>query len=289
MATVFVKHSGYTSVSSVGNKSNGAWSVQNISSVYQKVNGLWSTAILSGGISTYAYGGHKDPDAPTPSQDDYTPGQQAPNTNIIYVNEPGAPNVVTDEDGKVTAYTFTDVGSTGVTIDATNAPNGINTGIVAFDGKPFRIHAVVEFAPSSNTKRELIAVLVNNGGSNYTGFHMYGYSSTSLRVNSTKTPQKLNGGQINNFGSVVGTLNVKSAKDIFTLDIYYTPSPNKSFVVTLTPISTGSDTITATTNVLNNYIPDNLEGANIALGGSGIDTSFSMTGLIVHEFSVSKT
>lgn len=132
------------------------------SNIYVKENGAWNEIDVNN-LSQYAsqnvflYGGYEE-SGPEHSGGQYDPSSpQEPNTDIIYDNEPGKPNVKTDENGKVTEYTFTD---TGVTV------SDVDTGVIAFDSNNpgFTIHLVAEFIPSASTETKAI-ISANNGGS----------------------------------------------------------------------------------------------------------------------------
>lgn len=106
------------------------------------------------------------------SDTEYNPSEQhQPNTDIIYNQTPGKPNVKTDSEGKVTEYTFTDTGGTGVTT------SNVDTGIIAFDSTNpgFTIHLVAEFAPSASTADKPI-IYCSDEKTQY-GLTVYTYSN----------------------------------------------------------------------------------------------------------------
>lgn len=75
----------------------------------------------------------------------------------------------------------------------------------------------------------------------------------------------------------------------YTLDITYTPAPNKSISATFSPVSSGSSSFyTDSTNIT--YIPDSLDNATISLSGDGLsgDSSKDLSNATVLEFSVTK-
>ena len=133
---------------------------RSVNKFFKKENGSW-TEISSSSIESYVtgksleYGGNFGPDV---VEEEFNPsGSHAANTNAIYTQTEGKPHVKTDENGKVTEYTFTDTGVTTSDVD---------TGVIAFDSTNpgFRIHLVAVFVPSASTETNAI-IKANNGGS----------------------------------------------------------------------------------------------------------------------------
>lgn len=159
--------------------------------IYKKENDAWgviSSSAFTDYISLCApvYGGDvTGTTGPIVVPDAYNPsGTHEPNSDYIYEGSPGSPNVVTDENGKVVEYTFTDTGTTGVTV------SNVDTGIIAFDsGHPgFNIHLVVEFTPSASTESN--PIISANVGNSQSGLTIYTYSSylyCKLKLNAYDT------------------------------------------------------------------------------------------------------
>lgn len=71
------------------------------------------------------------------SDQPYVPGELEPDSDVIFIDEPGAPEVVTDSEGNVTEYTMTDVsGNNPVTMDGESE---INTGFIPFKGNDWEL------------------------------------------------------------------------------------------------------------------------------------------------------
>lgn len=164
MSKLYINNSGYTEVTKIGVKNGGSWVKNAISAIYQKINGIWRNDTFNNGITNYIFGGFIEttPEGGTITSDTaYNPsGTHEPNTDIIYTQTPGQPNVKTDENGNVVEYTFTNTGTTGVTT------SNVDTGIIAFDqsNPGWTLQLVAEFTPNDSTETNAI-ILANNGGS----------------------------------------------------------------------------------------------------------------------------
>lgn len=133
-----------------------AW--ENIRKYFKKNSGEWSE-ITESVFSAYKdehvfqYGGDFRPDGPVEVAEQYNPtGTHSANTDVIYTLTTGKPNVVTNEDGNVTKYEWTDTGGTGYTV------SDVDTGVIAFDhDKPgFTLHLVAEMTPNANNNKNII-------------------------------------------------------------------------------------------------------------------------------------
>lgn len=140
-------------------KIEGIW--EGILKFFKKSNGQW-IEITESNFSTYKdehlfqYGGDFRPAGPIRLDEEYDPmATHSANTDFIYNLTIGKPNVVTNEDGVVIKYEWTDSGTTGHTV------SDVNTGVIAFDhDKPgFTLHLVAEMTPNANNNKNIIEVL----------------------------------------------------------------------------------------------------------------------------------
>lgn len=209
----------------------------------------------------------------------------------VYFDNPnieGNPVVTADDDGNIVSFEYTNTGSSGISFATGHT---LDTGILAFDDTGFTIHLVVKINPKNNGGKRLVSAFQQNSGSStYAGFTFYCYSnqyfyldaSTSAGISSTSF-----GTHINSSGWRVQS----NQEQTFTLDITYTPSPNKSISATFTPVRSGSSSSFSSSDTnLMAYIPNSLSNATIILSGNGIpnDTSKDLSGATVYEFSVTK-
>lgn len=137
-------------------KINGTW--EPISKYFKKENRQWDE-ITESYFEEYeilhpmTYGGHIEPAGPQEIDGEYNPsGTHEPNSNVIYTQTAGKPNVVANEDGNVVKYEWTDTGGTGYTV------SDVDTGVIAFDhNKPgFTLHLVVEMTPNENNNKNFV-------------------------------------------------------------------------------------------------------------------------------------
>ena len=207
----------------------------------------------------------------------------------VYFDNPnieGNPVVTADDDGNIVSFEYTNTGSSGISFATGHT---LDTGILAFDDTGFTIHLVVQMNSNRNNGKYLISILKQlDSGNQYAGLIFYCYSNTYFYLNASTAGNISSTG----FGSRINSSGwrVQSNRNQdYTLDIEYTPSPNKRIAVTFSPVSSGSSSfVTTSTNL--NYIPDSLSGATITLSGSGLsgDTSKDLSSAIVKEFSVTK-
>lgn len=121
----------------------------------------------------------------------------------------------------------------------------------------------------------------------YAGFTFYCYSNQYFYLDAS-TSSSITG---TSFGSHINSSGWRvqsNQEQTFTLDITYTPSPNKSISVTFTPVRSGSGSFSSNSSNLMAYIPDSLENATIILSGTGIDSSKDLSSATIYEFSVTK-
>ena len=245
-------------------KINGNW--VSIKKYFKKESGAWYEINISD-FTQYAaqkvlcYGGYEE-SGPEESEQPYDPSvPQKPNSDIIYVNEPGKPNVKTDENGKVTEYTFTETGITTSDVD---------TGVIAFDSTNpgFIIHLVATFTPSASTEANAI-IKANNGGSQQ-GLTLY--SSNSYMYCKIKTQAYDTDGSKFKAWSVFSPTgkdtNYYRTRNEITFDLIFTSS--KKFTLIINGVSTDY--------VDYNYSPD-FDNISIKIG-TGIQ-NFTINELIV--------
>lgn len=271
MAKIYINNGGYTEVTKVGIKNSGSWVKNTISTIYQKINGVWSNNISNGGTTKYTFGGFIETTSEggtITSDTEYNPsGTHEPNTDIIYTQSPGYPNVKTDENGNVVEYTFTNTGTTGVTT------SNVDTGIIAFDqsNPGWTLHLVAEFTPSDSTETNAI-ILANNGGSSqgltvYTGSGNYCYCKIKTQAYDT------NGSKFkawSTFSPTGNDTNYYKNRNEITFDITYTT--DKKFTLTINNKATD----------YTNYSYD------MTLNGITIMVGKEISNFTIKEFSVVK-
>ncbi len=209
-------------------KANGAW--KTVSNYFEKENGNWvqiSSSDFDAMVhsSVFQFGGVIEPAGPQEIDGEYNPsGTHEPNSDVIYTQTEGKPNVKTDENGKVTEYTFTETGVTTSDVD---------TGIIAFDSANpgFHIHLVAEFVPSASTETNAI-IKANNGGSSQ-GLTLYSsgnYCYCKIKTQAYDT----NGSKFkawSYFSPTGRDTNYHKTRSVVTFDIIFTS--DKKFTLTI--------------------------------------------------------
>lgn len=211
---------------------------------------------------------------------DYTTLQ--PNSNIIFDRIAGAPHVITDENGKVISFEYT-TASTENPVSFTPG-NSINTGVLAFDGTGYTIHLEYTMDTSANGSKQILTAMQKLNGNKYAGFAFFVSSATQYYFNATVSGTNINSTPFgtrmgNGWGTTAGSKN-------YTFDLTYTPSPNKSVTISLSPITNGDNPYQANSNALS-YFPDNLDDATIYIGGNTANTNRDVT-MTVTAFSIVK-
>ena len=160
MGNIFIKNEGtFNGVTNIGIKEAGTWEKRQITNILQKKNGSWNSSLTINGITTYKYGGWVET-IPIRSEDSYNPSDLPVDADIIYVNEPGVPEVKTDSEGKVTEYTMTTVSQKNPV--EINGSASIDTGYVPFDGQHgFVVDITARFAWTSQHFTETHCTLLN--------------------------------------------------------------------------------------------------------------------------------
>ena len=215
----------------------------------------------------------------------YDPSEPEEGTHT-YTGTPGSPTV-TVENGEVTSFEFND--TTGTEF-GTGENGALDTGIVAFDGSAFTIHARIKINPSENDAKFIISALEKSGDA-YSGFSLYVYNSGYLRIATyvSRTRSSSTGLLTPNMTS---TLNSSAIREEREFDIYitYDPKGYKSQYAQITVNVTGlvSGKFLRNTNSLGN-VPTSLTDATITLDGNGVDNQEDVNSMTVYEFSVTKT
>ena len=205
----------------------------------------------------------------------------------VYFDNPnieGNPIVEADDDGNIISFEYTNISTNGITF---SSGHSLNTGIKAFDGTGFTIHLVVKMSPKNNGGKMLVSAFQqNSGSSNYAGFTFYCYSQQYFYLNAS-TSSSITG---TSFGTHINSSGwrVQNQENTFTLDLTYTPAPNKSVSATFTPVRSGSSSFSSNDTNMMAYIPDSLANATIILSGTGIDSSKDLSSAVIYEFSVTK-
>jgi len=143
-------------MSSILCKVNDSWVPT--SKYYKKQNGEWveiSYQVFENYVETlspFIYQGHTQSETgPVVVDETYDPSNPpAPNSDVIYTNTPGSPEVKTSSSGEVIEYTFTDTSG--------NTTSDVDTGIIAFDSNNpgWTLHLVVEMTPNTNNNKNII-------------------------------------------------------------------------------------------------------------------------------------
>lgn len=249
-------------------------------------------------------------------------------------NETGHSSTTTDTSGNSQTQQVTkdengnDV-VTGFIIDTSGNENGgmtlndgVDTGIIAFDGNPFTIHLKAKFDWSENYSKYLIAATqkTNYSNSYYNGFgvmlHTNGNSATTNNNIKVCAANSTNGALIGSngvFGSFInfyfsetgsGTQNyiryLQSGIKEYTIDIEFQPSTSENgkqiICRNVTPLyttKTGTSQVSSSTIYYSqknaSAIPNELTNATIYIGEFPGDNRFTMQNLEVLEFNVQKS
>ena len=173
----------------------------------------------------------------------------------------------------VTAFEYTDLG-TGMALTG-----NVDTGILAFQGRGFHIHAVFDFNTSGQGGKYLLAALTQTGtqGNNklYSGFALYVYKTSQIYLSATETGAKFG----NTWGSQLKTTTVSTGNKEYEIDFYY---DSQLLTGTFKPNSSNG---TENFNVNSTHFPSNLSDATITIGGNG-EANYDVSGLTLKEFSV---
>lgn len=250
-------------------KINGTWKL--ISKYFKKENGQWEE-ITESYFEEYeilhpmTYGGNIKPAGPTHSSDAYNPsGTQTPNSDIIYDNEPGMPNVKTNASGDVVEYTFTDTGGTGVTV------SDVDTGIIAFDSNNpgWTLHLVAEMTPNENNNKNIIQAY---NSTDRRGLYVYGVNSYCYKKIQT-ADYSTNSSFVawSKFSPTGKDTSYYSTKNTITFDATYTTDKKLSLYIN---------------NVehFSNFSVDDTTFQNLT-----VQVGVGMTNFTIKEFSVTRT
>lgn len=204
---------------------------------------------------------------------------------------------------------------TGYTINTSDNQNGgedisggLDTGFIAFDGRPFTIHMVCNVDPTEQpaSGATMFLAALEHNGNKYAGFCVDLYRRNQV-VSMASTSGSINN---NGFGSrVTGSINGSSGQQLLqyvktnggvqtlTIDITYTPAsynPDYKYVIKVTPLytsATGTSKKTDANSTLSSnsgYLPTSLSNATVVVGSFGVEHTHDMTNLEVLEFEVRK-
>ena len=109
----------------------------------------------------------------------YDPEDLPTDSTIIFENISGKPEVTTDSDGNVTSFEYTDTGANGVTLQS----GGLDTGVLAFDGRDFVVTLKANLTFSNCTKTIAPIINITEKGKTVNGILIYEARSTSGYAN----------------------------------------------------------------------------------------------------------
>jgi hypothetical protein len=212
-----------------------------------------------------------------------------------------------DENGNSTVTGYT-INTSDNQNGGENISGGLDTGFIAFDGRPFTIHMVCNVNPTEQpaSGASMFLAALEHNGNRYAGFCVDLYKRNQV-VSMASTSGSINN---NGFGSrVTGSINGSSGQQLLqyvktnggvqtlTIDITYTPasySPQYKYVITVSPLytsATGTSKKTAANSTLSSnsgYLPESLSNATVVVGSFGVEHTHDMTNLEVLEFEVRK-
>ncbi len=140
----------------------------------------WEANSSGGGMGTPEHP-HEDNTTQT-----YDPDNVPANSTILYTAVEGEPQVTTDEDGNITSFEYTDTGS-GISVPT----NGVDTGILAFDGNDFVVTLTAKFKRSdidTSKANPVLDMSFSDGNGSVNGFLVImssNYGGTSFNETGT--------------------------------------------------------------------------------------------------------
>jgi hypothetical protein len=250
-------------------KVNNAWTA--VIKFFKKTNGQW-TEISESSFSAYKdervfqYGGDFRPAGPVAVDEAYVPtGTHSASTDVIYNLTTGKPNVVTNEDGNVVKYEWTDTGGTGYTV------SDVDTGIIAFDhNEPgFTLHLVVEMTPNENNSKNFVEAYNSTDRRG-----LYVYTSDNYCYKKIQTANYSTNSSFvawSKFSPTGKDNNYYKTQDTITIDIVYTADKKLSMHIN---------------NVehFSNFAVDDTTFQNVT-----IKAGVGMTNFTIKEFKVERT
>lgn len=206
---------------------------------------------------------------------------------------------------------------TGYVIDTSENENGglaadggIETGVIAFNGKPFTIHMKIKFNSNENAGRYLVTAIERLESGRYAGFGfqvydantVWGYATTSSTIGNSSFGSRMTMYEDQTTsGSSSQIRYMKTGRTEYTVDITYRPTTTEDGATEYKQISfhiepiyssaSGSATVTKTFWTYsrgNANIPDSLPNATITVGSLGVNNNKDMVNLEIIEFSVLK-
>jgi hypothetical protein len=250
-------------------KISGIW--ESVRKYFKKNNGQW-TEISENSFSQYKnehvfqYGGDFRPAGPVVVEEAYVPtGTHSASTNVIYNLTTGKPNVVTNEDGNVVKYEWTDTGGTGYTV------SDVDTGVIAFDhNEPgFTLHLVVEMTPNENNNKNFVEAYNSTDRRG-----LYVYTSDNYCYKKIQTANYSTNSSFvawSRFSPTGRDNNYYKTRDTITIDIVYTNDKKLSLHIN---------------NVehFSNFAVDDTTFQNVT-----IKAGVGMTNFTIKEFKVERT
>lgn len=205
---------------------------------------------------------------------------------------------------------------TGYTIDTTNNEDGgleindgVDTGVIAFSGDPFKIHLKAIFDVSENTGCPIICAAEKLDTGKYAGYELLIYDSTRLMTYATTSggyyrTNGVLGSQLNTYKTLTDSTPslmqyLHSGRIEYTIDIEYIPTNNekntkKQILLNVYPLytSTSGNTVISNSEFMTrqnqSIIPNELKNATISIGEFNGNNSHKMKNLEILEFSVKK-
>ena len=204
----------------------------------------------------------------------------------------------------------------GYTIDTTSNPNGgevlsggIDTGFIAFDGRPFTIHLKCKLDPTQQSAggSNIFVSAVEPKGNKYAGFcvdlykrnQVVSMASTSGSISASGFGSRITGVINGQTGSqLLQYVKTNGGAQTLTMDITYTPasySPEYKYIIKTTPLytsATGTSKKSDANSTLSSnsgYLPDSLQNASVTVGSYGVEHTHDMVNFEVLEFEVRKS
>lgn len=172
---------------------------------------------------------------------------------------------------------------------------GIDTGVLALDGSGFDIHMVynITMSEQGNPYKTILAAIQNNGSNKYIGITVKNYGAYQIGAYSASSYSGFS--STGTLGYRLGSdyLKVPRTRQTYTLDLSYRPDGDGSggtMTMSISPSSTNGTTVLdtpATMSATNSYIPNQLDNANIIVGGCGL-SQYDAVNMEVLEFTATK-
>ena len=203
----------------------------------------------------------------------------------------------------------------GYKIDTTNNANGagesivngLDTGLIAFDGRPFTVHLKCKVNPADQpTTAVFVSALeaVPDTSNKYNGFTIDLYNKQSVisfggsnsDIKNTYFGSRISG-TVDQQTGIQDLKYLKSGTQTIVIDATYIPKalePEWAFTIKVETLYTTKTSSTKQTEAKSTmysnsgYLPQSLETATVTIGSYGVEHSHDMVGLEVLEFTVKK-